>query len=78
MGADTTANGFRWHADGAPCRNDWSVPAWMRLQHHSERFQKMISVAIPNIGNTGTFHTRDEAIAFGTRTDPERDAEQPD
>jgi hypothetical protein len=49
---DTTANGFRWHADGAPWGNDWWVPAWMRLQHHSERFQKMTSVAIPNIGNT--------------------------
>jgi hypothetical protein len=50
--ADTTANGFRWHPDGAPWGNDWWVPAWMRLQHHSERFQKMTSVAIPNIGNT--------------------------
>jgi hypothetical protein len=49
---DATANGFRWHADGAPWGNDWWVPAWMRLQHHSERFQKMTSVAIPNIGDT--------------------------
>jgi hypothetical protein len=34
---DTTANGFRWHADGAPWGNDWWVPAWLRPQHHSER-----------------------------------------
>jgi hypothetical protein len=47
---DKTANGFRWIADGAPWGQSWWVPADRRLQHHTDRNQKMTSQSIPNIG----------------------------
>jgi hypothetical protein len=47
-----TANGFRWFADGAPWGQSWWVPADRRLQHHTDRNQKMTSQSIPNIGQT--------------------------
>jgi hypothetical protein len=49
---DTTANGFRWFADGPPWGNDWWTPTWAHLQHTSERWQKMGSWSIPHIGST--------------------------
>jgi hypothetical protein len=48
---DTTGNGFRWFADGPPWGNDWWTPIWARLQHTSERWQKMGSWSIPQIGS---------------------------
>jgi hypothetical protein len=48
---DTTANGFRWFADGPPWGNDWWTPTWARLQHSSERWQKMASWSIPQVGS---------------------------
>jgi hypothetical protein len=49
---DTTANGFRWFADGPPWGNDWWTPIWARIQHTSERWQKMGSWSIPQVGST--------------------------
>jgi hypothetical protein len=52
VSTDTTFNGFRWNPSGAPWGNDWWVPAWDEIQHHSERWQSMESWAIPEIGVT--------------------------
>ena len=49
---DTTGNGFRWFADGAPWGFDVWQPVWARLQHVSERWQKMGTRSIPWVGPT--------------------------
>jgi hypothetical protein len=52
---DTTANGFRWNPGGAPWGQDWWVPTWARIQHHTERNQPMQSWAVhPSIGGVAS------------------------
>jgi hypothetical protein len=56
---DTTRNGFRWFADGAPWGFDSWQPFWARVQHTSERWQKMGTWSIPWVGPThSTAHLR--------------------
>jgi hypothetical protein len=56
---DTTGNGFRWFADGAPWGFDAWQPFWARVQHTSERWQKMGTWSIPWVGPThSTAHLR--------------------
>jgi hypothetical protein len=56
---DTTGNGFRWFADGAPWGFDVWQPFWVRLQHTSERWQTMGTWSIPWVGPThSTAHLR--------------------
>ena len=51
---DKTANGFRWFTDGAPWGQSWWNPADRRLQHHTDRSQKMTSQSIPAIGGVSS------------------------
>jgi hypothetical protein len=64
---DTTRNGFRWYADGAPWGFDVWQPFWARVQHTSERWQKMGTWSIPWIGPThSTAHLRITVRGDGT------------
>jgi hypothetical protein len=64
---DTTRNGFRWFAEGAPWGFDSWQPFWARVQHTSERWQKMGTWSIPWIGPThSTAHLRITVRGDGT------------
>lgn len=52
---DTTTNGFRWRAGGAPWGQNWWEPADRRIKLWTDRNQPMESWAIhPSIGGVGS------------------------
>jgi hypothetical protein len=55
----------RWIWCVSPCRRPHHSGEAGHHGHHGHQL-------------AGPFHTRDEAVAFGTRTDPERNPEQTD
>jgi hypothetical protein len=64
---DMTRNGFRWFVDGPPWGFDEWQPFWARVQHTSERWQKMGTWSIPWIGPTqSTAHLRLTVRGDGT------------